>query len=79
MEMSGDPLRWHMCGTYNGIVGIPGEPSSNVQDQNSLPKSDEKINLKGKLPRDLIHVRLAHGDGSSSITIPIIVTVKLPD
>ena len=79
MEMSGDPHLWHMCSTYNGIVGIPGEPSRNVQDQKSLPKSDEKINLKGKLPRDLIHVRLARGNGTSSITLPIIVTVKLPD
>ena len=46
MEMSGDPLHWHVCSNYNGIVGIPGEPSGNFQDQKSLPKSDEKINLK---------------------------------
>lgn len=79
MEISGDSLQWHMCGTYNGIVGMSSDPSSNVQDQKNLPNSNEKINLKGKLPRDLIHVRLARGDGSSSITLPILVTVKVPE
>ena len=79
MEFHEDPLEWHISASNNDIVLDSHDQISKIQDQVFLPKSDENHNLKRKLPRDVIQVRLAHGDSNSNLTLAVLVTVKLPD
>ena len=79
MEMEGDPESWNYCSSFDGVFGISSNTST-IKTPDNLPKSDEAAVLRGKLPKELIQVRLvSEGNVIKNLTQPILVTVQLPD
>ena len=83
MEMQGDQENWNYSRNYSssfhGVFGI-SQNEATVQIPDNLPKSDEAAVLRGKLPKELIQVRLvSEGNVIKNLTQPILVTVQLPD
>ena len=60
--------------------GLPDNKKSTVVASDLLPTVDPKLSLQKKLPRELIQVQLRNKDGySTSITLPVTITVNLPN
>ena len=60
--------------------GLPDNKKSTAVASDLLPMVDPKLSLQKKLPRELIQVQLRNKEGySTSITLPVTITVNLPN
>ena len=76
-KMSHINYQWNMHLDNNGF---PDNKKGTEGASDLLPTVDPKLTLRKKLPRELIHVQLRNKDGySSSITLPVTITVNLPN
>ena len=75
--MSHINYQWNM---YVDNNGLPDNKKSTAVASDLLPTVDPKLSLQKKLPRELIQVQLRNKDGySTSITLPVTITVNLPN
>ena len=75
--MSHTNYPWNMSVNNNGYTDNrkSAEGASDL-----LPTMDPKLSLQKKLPREIIQVQLRNKDGySPSITLPVTITVNLPN
>ena len=79
--MSSNCFSYAFCSINYDFNGLHGEPATNDTRVKflELPKSDPKLDLKRKSPRRLFEVQLATENEITSITLPVVVTVQIPN